>query len=433
MSPVAAALILVGVGSLLALRTVDVSGGSPLVNLIWGPQATPTAAMLGAKKVAEVVLFAAFVDLAIVAGLERGALVAALALAVLPTTTANSGALVWITAGAAVILAGRCLATRLAPTVADLAGGAFAFLGSVLVSPWLLALLGLVWLPRKNAPRRGLAALLVPLVAPFAIAAFVAFTRGAPLAPSDPLGDARVLGATLAASVPRTSLPIVWLALAFTALASPTYLLGSVSSLLAVALFFRLDLGALVVASILFALAVAAAVDRASFGRPWVANLAALTVFLFALAPTPRDLTGLLRANKSFDRDFERHCGEPSEWPGSADGDVLRVEASERTRRGCWIAFGNDHPELSGRYRAAFVAGAGGSPASRIEVVRAKDKQILASAPVPTLPAEASQPLPRTFIDYEVGAGPPRRVEHRVFFDGTGIVVFDGVEVEALP
>ena len=296
-APVTAGLILVGVGSALTLATLDLSGRT-LLHVLHGPPAPTTLAFLGAKKLAELVLFAAFVDVAVGTGLRRGALIGGLALALQPIVSASSGGLATIAMGAAIVLGGRALAARVAPTIADIAGGALAVAAAIFLSPWLLALVGVAWLPRPGQRRATGATLLLAVGVPLIAALLVAFARGDPLPPAiDPVEAVRTFGAWCLASLPPTSLAIVALAVLVAARDAAAVVFGSIVASLVTAAVFPLDLGAPFVVAILLAFAVTIAVDRA-VARPWAANLAAVTVFLFALASTPEPLLQLLRAHQ---------------------------------------------------------------------------------------------------------------------------------------
>jgi hypothetical protein len=297
-APVTAGLILVGVGSALTLATLDLSGRM-LLHVLHGAPAPATLACLGAKKLAELLLFAAFVDVAVGAGLRRGALIGGLALALQPIVSASSGGLTTIAAGAAIVLGGRALAARIAPTIADIVGGALAVAAAIFLSPWLLALLGVTWLPRPGQRRATGATLLLALGVPLVAALLVAFARGDPLPPAvDPAEAVRTFGGWCLASLPPTSRALVALAVLFAARGAAAMVLGSIVASLVTAAVFPLDLGAPFVVAILLAFGVTIAIDRAVVDRPWAANLAAVTVFLFALASTPEPLLQLLRAHQ---------------------------------------------------------------------------------------------------------------------------------------
>lgn len=267
-----------------------------LRNVAYGPHLEPTFATLAAKKLAELVLFAAFLDLAIVLGLGGGAVIGALVLVAQPVVAANSGALAPVAAGAAFVLAGRAIASRIAPTVGDLVGGGLAVLAAIFVTPWLLALLPTVWLPREGGPPQPRITPVIALVVPFAAAIAVAFTRGDPIVFADAVGSARTLAELSLSTIPPASAAIAGLAILFALRGAPAFAIGVLASPLAAATIFRPDLGAVFVVAILFALTVTVAVDRVAEDRPWAANLAAVTVFFFVLAPISPAVDELLRA-----------------------------------------------------------------------------------------------------------------------------------------
>jgi hypothetical protein len=139
----------------------------------------------------------------------------------------------------------------------------------------------------------------------------------------------------------------------------------------------------------------------------------------------------LLAARGKYSKEFHHQCGQPLEKKG-VSGRIFRGIHAGGSSGECWLAFGNYHTSLPGKYEAKFRLIASGAEDSYIDVTQENGKRILARK---YISEEYGSPGTLTFssvtIDYDTADMPFSPVEHRVHYGGKGLLYFEGVKLEA--
>jgi hypothetical protein len=145
----------------------------------------------------------------------------------------------------------------------------------------------------------------------------------------------------------------------------------------------------------------------------------------------------LLLARQQYRTGFASGCGQ---WAvpehGSPEDAVLTINEPGDHQPGCYLAFGNYHNVLPGRYSAAFYLCHTATSASKalVNVAQHKGRTILATAPVPVTASCRIRPTsPAVVLTYDIVKNPLSSVEHRVYYGGTGQLVFHYVDINSAP
>lgn len=167
-------------------------------------------------------------------------------------------------------------------------------------------------------------------------------------------------------------------------------------------------------------------------------NLLLVLLLAAALHFGHRDyIHNLLLAQKQYRSSFASECGEWTQPPTFAQDEMFLTIAEHADHaNGCYLAFGNYHNVLPGRYEAAFYLcySAMSNSETIVDVTQRKGTQVLATESVPVSDSSTNCiSFPSAVLTYTILKNPRSSVEHRLYYGGQGQLYFHHVDIKAIP